>query len=608
MILVIVESPSKARTISSYLGEDYKVLASFGHIMDLPKKVYGIDFQNNFEPQFEINPKAKKNIKYIIEEAKKSSEIILATDADREGEAISFHLQEILKKFQKKISRIYFKEITKKEILNSINNKKQIDKNLVEAQYSRRVLDRIFGFELSPVLWKFLSNYFLSAGRVQSVALKWIVEREKEILEFIPKEFFQINLNINQNGEDYLFQNIEKINSKEELEHTLDKMNLKNLELGETIQKNIFLKIIEAKEKKIISPSPPPFITSSLQKEASNYLKFPPDKTMKLAQKLYEGINIGEKKITGLITYMRTDSFRVSDDIKEEAKKYIEKNFGKDFHKEKISKNKNNSQDAHEAIRPTSLSHTPESLKSFLKKEELELYKMIFNRFLESQMSEHEFIKKEIIGEINSIKFHYFENEDIKLGYKILREKKENKSKLKFKIGENIKIEKINLEQKFTESPHRFTEASLIEKLEKSGIGRPSTYSNTLETLYKRAYVEKKEKSLHPIGFSFDVIEILKQNFFQFLEDEFTKKMEDDLDLISIGKKERGIFIKEFYDELTKLKTVSRKVKSNINEIKQKKESCPSCGKNLEKKKSKKGKFYFLCSGFPSCDFMKYID
>lgn len=604
MILVIVESPSKAKTISSYLGNEYKVLASFGHIMDLPKKTYGIDFENNFEPKFEVNPKSKKNLKYIIEESKKSSEIILATDPDREGEAISFHLKEILKKFQKKIFRIYFREITKKEILKSIQNKTQINQNLVEAMYSRRVLDRIFGFELSPVLWKFLSNYFLSAGRVQSVALKWIVEREKEILEFVPKEFFTLKIKILNEDKEFELKNIEKINSSEELKSILEKLNILKLELGNLKLKNKFLKITNINEKKIISPSPMPYITSSLQKEASNYLKFPPEKTMKLASKLYEGIKIPGGKITGLITYIRTDSYRVSDEIKLEAKKFIEENFGTEFHMEKFSKKKTNSQDAHEAIRPTSISNSPENLKNVLNKDELELYKIIYNRFLESQMSDYEFIKKEIIGELDGIKFHGFQIEDLKLGYKILKDKKKS-IPLKFQIGNKFSVDEILAEQEFTESPHRFTEASLIEKLEKTGIGRPSTYANTLETLYKRAYIEKKEKSLHPIGFSFDVIEILKQNFFDLLEDDFTKKMEDDLDLISIGKKQRARFIEEFYLKLNELKKSSKKVKS---EIKQKTETCPNCNKPLEKKKSKKGKFYLLCSGFPSCDFMKYID
>lgn len=494
--LIIVESPAKANTIKKFLGGNTKVVASMGHIRDLPKSKLGVNIENDFEPEY-INIRGKGDlIKSLKKEASKARKVYLATDPDREGEAIAWHLAHILELNEKDLNRVTFNEITKNAVQDAIKAPRTLDKNLIDAQQARRVLDRIVGYQISPLLWKKVRKG-LSAGRVQSVAVKLIVDREEEIEKFIPEEYWNI------------YANLLKLKGKKAFEAKFvgkdgKKQELKNEEEVKTIlaeiEKNKFVvKNIKKSEKKR-TPAPP-FTTSTMQQEASRKLGFTLKKTMSVAQGLYEGLKIGEKGHVGLITYMRTDSTRISDVARAAAKEQIEKEFGTDFYENRFYKTKADSQDAHEAIRPTYIGLTPDSIKADLTNDQYKLYKLIYNRFIASQMSQATF--DTIAVDINCGDYNFKANGQT-LKFKgfmavYVEDKEEKEEKIpELEINEELVKDKIEPKQSFTEPPPRYTEASLVKALEEKGIGRPSTYSPTITTILERRYIEKEQKQLVP--------------------------------------------------------------------------------------------------------------
>src|SRR3989344_6056781 len=602
MKLVIVESPTKARTISKFLGKGFKVESSFGHVRDLPKSKLGVDVENNFEPQYIIPVKARKNLNLLKKEAQKAEQIILATDEDREGEAIAWHLAQALglseikgEKSKIKVERIVFHEITEKAIENALMHPREIDIDLVNAQQARRILDRLVGYKLSPFLWQKVARG-LSAGRVQSVAVRLIADREEEIEKFVKQEYWSITASLGGGFDAKLI----KIGEK-----TLEKFDIKNEEdaqkIAEEISKNqCVVKSVETKKEK--KNPPPPFITSTLQQTASQRIGFSAKQTMMFAQRLYE---------EGLITYMRTDSLNLSEDALAQAKNFIKENFGEKYsipEPRKFKTKSKGAQEAHEAIRPTDTSQTPESLKNKLEEKEWRLYNLVWRRFLASQLPEAEVeaTKADIASGNYLLRANgarlafdgFLKVYPLQISENILPELREN---------EELKTEKVLPEQHFTEPPARYSEATLIKILEKHGIGRPSTYAPTISTIQERGYVEKLEdKKLHPTETGKIVNKILVENFPEIVDIEFTAKIEEEFDEIAEGKKEWIPVIKEFHDPFEKhLKEKYETVKSQKTEEKTG-EQCPECGKDLLIKRGRFGKF-IACSGFPDCKFTKKI-
>ena len=536
--LIIVESPAKANTIKKFLGGNTKVVASMGHIRDLPKSKLGVDIEHNFEPEY-INIRGKGDlIKSLKNEAKKAKKIYLATDPDREGEAIAWHLAYILNIPEDSICRVTFNEITKETVQNSMKNPRKIDKNLTDSQQARRVLDRIVGYKISPILWKKVKRG-LSAGRVQSVAVKLIVDREQEIENFKPEEYWSIYANLLEEKSNKVFiakffgKNGKKIelHSKDEVDEILNNINNKKFIVDE-------VKIGQKKR----NPAPP-FTTSTMQQEASRKLNFSLKKTMSVAQGLYEGVKVEERGTVGLITYMRTDSTRISEEARKYAKEYIIKTYGEDFYENRYFKTKENSQDAHEAIRPTYIDLNPEIIKNSLTNDQYKLYKLIYNRFIASQMATaiYDTISANIMinnylfkANGQSIKFKGFmalyveslenDNEEENINIPKLSEKQEL-------INKNI-----DTKQSFTEPPPRYTEASLVKILEEKGIGRPSTYSPTITTILERRYIEKVQKQLVPTDLGKIVNKLLTENFTDIVNVEFTAKIESEFDQIAERK------------------------------------------------------------------------
>ncbi len=599
--LIIVESPAKAKTIKNFLGKNYEVIASKGHIRDLPKSSFGIKVENDkLIPQYRITQDHKDIAKLLKEKAKKAKTIYIATDEDREGEAIGYHIAHIIGKKPEELPRIVFHEITKKAIKEALKNPRKLDLNRVNAQQTRRLLDRIVGYKLSPLLNKKIQKG-LSAGRVQSAALKIIVDREREIKEFIPKEYWSIE-GIFKKTEATLI----KYNNKK-----LEKFDIKNQQEAQKIVdelKNKEFSVSKIEKKKSITKSPAPFMTSTLQQVASSELNFSPKKTMQIAQKLYEGVKtpLGEM---GIITYMRTDSLHIAKEAQDMAIEFIEKNIGKNYAQKKEYKTKNQSaQEAHEAIRPVDTKLTPQDLQNYLSQDELKLYTLIFNRFIASQMKDAEF-------EIQNI---YLTNEkgEFKISgkrlvfdgfYKIYSKPSSDKIIPEFKENEKLKIEDIKATQHFTKPPERFTEASLIKKLESLGIGRPSTYAPTITLLKNRHYVEVKDKKLIPTEIAFKVIEILEKHFPEIVDAKFTANMEQILDEIAENKKEWQNVLKDFYFPFIELiqkkdkEIPSQKIATPIDE------TCPECGKVLVIRKGRFGEF-IACSGFPKCKYTRPLE
>ncbi|SKA76423.1 DNA topoisomerase-1 [Clostridium sp. USBA 49] len=649
--LVIVESPAKAKTIGKYLGKNYIVEASMGHVRDLPKSQLGVDIENQYTPKY-ITIRGKGELLDKLKKvAKKSEKIYLATDPDREGEAISWHLAQILNIDQAEKCRIEFNEITKNAVKNAIKAPRTINSNLVNAQQARRILDRLVGYEISPVLWKKI-KWGLSAGRVQSVALKLICDREKEIKEFVPKEYWSIECKLHKNGDKktFIVKLLSKNNDKIEInsEEESNKI-ISQLENGEFIVSKI------KKSQKNKNPLPP-FTTSTLQQDAYKKLNYTTKKTMSIAQQLYEGIDIKGHGTLGLITYMRTDSVRVSSEAQKSARDFISNTYGADYipSNPRIFKGKKNIQDAHEAIRPTYIELTPDIVKESLKDEQYKLYKLIWNRFMASQMSSCilNTISIDIInGEYtfkahgSSIKFEGF----MKLYEYLSQEEEEAINIPELSEGEILSKISINGVQHFTQPLPRFSEASLVKTLEENGIGRPSTYAPIISTLLDRKYIERNKKTLIPTELGTIVNSMLSHYFKEIVDVEFTAAMESKLDNIEEGKESWIAVVDEFFKPIKKSVEIAEKeiskitIEDKVSDVKcdkcgrnmvikhgrfgdflacpgypeckntkpiveQLDVKCPKCGGNILIKKSKKGKKFFGCSNYPSCNFVSWFE
>ena len=607
--LIIVESPAKANTIKKFLGGSTKVLASMGHIRDLPKSKMGIDIEHDFEPEY-INIRGKGDlIKSLKQEAKKAKKVYLATDPDREGEAIAWHLAYILADDKDKMSRVTFNEITKTAVQNAIKNPRDIDVNLVDAQQARRVLDRIVGYKMSPVLWKKVKRG-LSAGRVQSVAVKLIVDREEEIEKFIPEEYWNI----------YVI--LEDKESKKEFEARFYGKNGKKLEIHSQEEVDNILKEIE-KAKYIIdevkrgekkrNPAPP-FTTSTMQQEASRKLGFTLKKTMSIAQGLYEGVKIPEKGTVGLITYMRTDSTRISEEARKAAKEHIVSTYGEKYYENRYYRTGKDSQDAHEGIRPTYSDLEPEKIKDSLTKDQYKLYRLIYNRFMASQMAAAIYDTMAVTINANDytfkangqrLKFEGF----MKLYVEGTDQKEQDVEGMlpDLKEKEEVKLNKINPKQSFTEPPPRYTEASLVKALEEKGIGRPSTYSPTITTILERRYIEKEQKQLIPTELGKIVNKLLTENFSDVINIEFTAKIENEFDDIAEGKEPWKQMIREFYGPFEKeIEKVEKELEhvelvDEVSDV-----QCEKCGRMMVYKYGRYGKF-LACPGYPECKNTKPI-
>ncbi len=612
--LVIVESPAKANTIKKFLGGKSKVVASMGHIRDLPKSKLGIDIENNFEPQY-INIRGKASlINSLKKDAKEAKKVYLATDPDREGEAIAWHLAYILGIDVNDLCRVTFNEITKTAVKNGIENPRKIDLNLTNAQQARRVLDRIVGYKISPVLWKKVKRG-LSAGRVQSVAVKLIVDREEEIEKFIPEEYWNIYLIASDKKTKTKFQaRFYGIDGKKIELHKQEGVEniLKDLENKKYIVKEI------KKGEKRRTPAPP-FTTSTMQQEASRKLNFAIKKTMSIAQGLYEGVKLPNHGETGLITYMRTDSTRVSNEARLVAKEQIEKIYGKEYYENRFYKTKSEAQDAHEAIRPAHIELTPEEIKDSLSSDQYKLYKLIYNRFLASQMASA--VYDTISATISADKYEFKANgQTIKFkGFMTLYvESTENAKEEEFtkipdlKENEEVKKEELTSKQSFTEPPARYTEASLVKTLEEKGIGRPSTYAPIITTILARRYVEKQQKQLVPTDLGKIVNKLLIENFGDIINVEFTAKMESEFDKVAEGNENWKSVIKEFY---TPFERIVEKVEKELEHVKLEDEvsdiPCEFCGRMMVIKYGRYGKF-LACPGYPECKnakpFVETID
>lgn len=601
--LVIVESPTKARSISKMLGRNYKVKATVGHLRDLPKSKFGVDIENDFEPEYIKVRGRAKTINELKKEADKADKVYLATDPDREGEAISWHLEYLLDLDSNENNRVEFHEITKANVMNAIKNPRKIDKNLVDAQQARRVMDRIVGYEISPILWKRVKSG-LSAGRVQSVALKLIVDRQKEIDDFIPEEYWTITAK----------HKYEKIAFESEFYGSKSKKMKISNESGakkvlDKIEKDKFRVDSISKTKRKRRPYAP-YTTSTLQQDASNKLGFSTRFTMQLAQQLYEGIDIGKEGTVGLISYMRTDATRISKEIVGESLRYIKDKYGDKYagRGNTYSGKKKGSQDAHEAIRPTSIFRDPISIKTYLTDQQYKLYKLIWTRVVASQMADYEYLSTQISFENKGLYFR--SNGKITLfdGFNKLSGNLDNENILPdLKEGDVVSAEKITKDQHFTNPPARYTEASLVKTLEEFGIGRPSTYSATINQIMSRNYVELDGKSIYPTELGKTVNEFLQENFDDVINVEFTAEMENQLDRIAedeiFWKDVLKNFYKDFSKDMAAVKkdTTDYKVKDRILD-----EKCPKCGKPLAIKHGRNGKF-IGCTGFPDCDFTKSI-
>ncbi len=607
--LIIVESPAKANTIKKFLGGNVKVMASMGHIRDLPKSKMAVDIENDFEPEY-INIRGKGDlIKSLKKEAKSAKQVYLASDPDREGEAIAWHLSHILEIPENSNCRVTFNEITKETVKESIKKPRTINMDLVDAQQARRVLDRIVGYKISPVLWKKVKRG-LSAGRVQSVAVKLIVDREEEIEKFIPEEYWNIYANLLEPNSDKNFQATlyGKDNKKIEI-HTKEEVDeiLKNIEKGKYIVSDV------KKGEKKRTPAPP-FTTSTMQQEASRKLSFTLKKTMSVAQGLYEGVHVGEKGTVGLITYMRTDSTRISDEARAKAKEVITQKYGENYYENRYYKTKQNAQDAHEAIRPTYIDLEPEKIKDFLTTDQYKLYRLIYNRFIASQMSNAIYDTVTANIDVNNYNFKA-SGQTLKFkGFMTLyvetledEKEEEDNSVPDLLIGQEVKKEKLEAKQSFTQPPARYTEASLVKALEEKGIGRPSTYSPTITTILERRYIQKEQKQLIPTDLGKIVNKLLVENFPDVINVEFTAKIEEEFDEVAEGKKPWKQVIREFYGPF---KITLDRVEKELEHVELVEEvsdvPCEKCGRMMVIKYGRYGKF-LACPGYPECKNAKPI-
>ncbi|ADQ05400.1 DNA topoisomerase I [Caldicellulosiruptor owensensis OL] len=601
--LVIVESPAKAKTIAKYLGKEFKVEASMGHVRDLPKSDLGVDIENGFVPKY-INIRGKADVINRLKKSAESAEkVYLATDPDREGEAISWHLATILGLDVNDNVRITFNEITKKAVQESLKNARPIDQNLVNAQQARRVLDRLVGYKLSPFLWEKVKGG-LSAGRVQSVATRLVVEREEEIENFKPEEYWTLEAVFKKDNQEFKAKFYGDKKGKIELKNQGQVQ-----EIEEKI-KNKEFKVVKIKVSEKKKNPPPPFITSTLQQEASRKLRFTPAKTMAIAQMLYEGVEIKGEGSIGLITYMRTDSTRISEEAQQAARNLIMQKFGREYLPEKprVYKTKKDAQDAHEAIRPTYLEMDPESIKDSLTPDQYKLYKLIYDRFLASQMesSIYDVLSAELevegyVFRLTGSKLKFAGFMEVYVEGKDTEDEEEESQLPEISEGEVLKPIKLESKQHFTQPPSRYTEATLIKALEEKGIGRPSTYAPTIQTILERGYVVKEDRFLKPTELGKLVTNILKEYFKDIIDIEFTAELESNLDKIEEGKLEWTDVVRKYYQPLEKELEIAR---NTMNKVKVEDEEtdivCENCGRKMVIKKGRYGKF-LACPGYPEC-------
>lgn len=627
--LVIVESPAKAKTINKILGQNYEVASSMGHIMDLPGNSFGVDVENNFKPEYVIIPGRKTVVKKLKAYCKDKSYIYLATDPDREGEAISYHLAELLGK-NKNVSRVAFNEITDKAVLEAFSKPGKIDMDKVNSQQARRILDRIVGYELSPLLWRKVGRG-LSAGRVQSVAVRLIVEREREIRAFVPQEYWEIEAelekresiehraeSIGQSAQKRFLAKLEKIDDK--------KADIKNKDQADKIVadlkgKDFVVDKIEKKEKQRLPYAP--FTTSKLQQEAFNRLHFLSYKTMRVAQDLYEGIELGKEGHTGLITYMRTDSVRCSEESINEARSFIESAFGREFVPDTPNryKSKKTAQGAHEAIRPTSAKRDPESIKEFLTDDQYKLYKLIWSKFVASQMKPARILvttvgikadspsAKSRLAEADNYYFKATGSVELFKGWTIIYPEPQEKEQTFSELSEGELLNLIALipSQHFTKPPARYTDGSLVKALEEDGIGRPSTYAPIIQTIVTRDYVRRQKGVFVPTELGEVVTDLLIEHFPVVLDVQFTANMENELDKVEEGRADWVGLLKEFYQPFSKtLAEAKIRMKDLKREVIPSSEVCNKCGMPMVIKWGRRGKF-LSCSGFPNCKNAKSI-
>ena len=608
--LVIVESPAKSKTIRKILGDGYSIEASFGHVRNLPTKDpstenLGFDINDHFKPKFEVIPGKQAVVKKLNDMAQKADKIYLASDPDREGEAIAWHVRQLLKVPDEKVLRIVFNEITPKAVKHSVENPRGIDMDMVKAQQTRQILDKLVGYKLSPVLWKQIGNRNLSAGRVQSVALRMICEREDEIEAFVPQEYWSIHADLDKDGKifeaelsKYKNKAIEKtIKNQEEAQKIVDYLQSPDREFE-----------VEKVTKKTMKRKPTaPFITSTLQRAASSKLGFGVQKTMQVAQKLYEGIEIDGTPV-GLITYMRTDSVRVSDDAQTMAKDFILSNYGEKYYPETpnvYTKGKQNVQDAHEAIRPSYPERTPESIKQYLDSDQFKLYKLIWNKFMSSQMANAEIANKSIEIKAGDCLLKSGTSKVTFDGFlKLYNDSEEDEQASDSKIpdlekGDKVICKKINPKQHFTQPPPRYNEASLVKALEEHGIGRPSTYATIITVIQTRKYVEKRDKALFPTLLGRTVSKQLVNQFADIMDYKFTAGMESKLDEIAEKKAVWNEVLEKFYEPF--IQEVNKALGNNERVRIESNIKCPNCGRPMLVRTSRKGQQFLGCSGYPEC-------
>ncbi len=606
--LIIVESPAKVKTIKKFLGSDYAVEASYGHVRDLPKSTMGIDILHDYKPHYKVLTDKKEIVEKLKTQAKSAGKVYLATDPDREGEAISWHLAELLKVDEDKLCRIEFNEITKTAVMAAIKNPRDLNVNLIDAQQARRVLDRLVGYELSPVLWHKVKSH-LSAGRVQSVVVRLVCEREEEIKNFVPEEYWTLAANVKDaKGKKKFEIEYHSTNGKKiKLTDAAKVQEIKALCTGDFIVKSI-------KNSTKVKRPPPPFITSTLQQEAFRSLNFSTAKTMKNAQDIYEGVEVKGHGTVGLITYMRTDSARISNEALDAVRGYIREKYGENYlpNNANYYTNKKNSQDAHEAIRPTYMELTPEVVADSLSPDHLKLYRLIYNRFVACQMKPAEFDVVNMEAENNG---NLFKATGSKLkfdGYKCVYEdedKAESKDRLlpEMQVGEKLTFLSWNEQQHFTQPAPRYTEGSLVKKLEELGIGRPSTYAPTIAIVHKRNYIKKEQKSLIPTDIGMIVNKILMEHFGNIVSYQFTADMETKLDEIEEGKRNWVQVIDEFYQPFDKM---VKEADQNIEKVTLQQRvtdiPCEKCGKMMVIKEGRFGEF-LACPDYPKCKFTKAI-
>jgi len=648
--LVIVESPAKAKTIEKFLGKNYKVLASNGHVRDLPKSQLGVDVEHHFAPKYITLRGRGEVLERIRREAKAANKVYLATDPDREGEAISWHLAQILKLDERSKCRIVFNEITATAVKNSIKGARAVDMNLVDAQQARRILDRLVGYKISPILWAKVRKG-LSAGRVQSVATRIICDREQEILDFVPEEYWVIAVQLGEKRGKKIFEaKFYGFDGK--------KADIPNQEAADDILKRIEGAAFTATDVRIgqkVRHPAPPFTTSSLQQEASRKLGFTTKRTMLVAQQLYEGVELAGKGASGLVTYIRTDSVRIAQEAQQAAKEHILAEFGAQYAPEKpnIYKGRAGAQDAHEAIRPTSLLNTPASVKGSLSNDQYKLYKLIYERFLASQMADARYETNTVTIDANGCTFRAIGERTLFDGFAVVYTESRDDAQEKevalpqIETGDSFILKKTESDQRFTQPPPRFTEAALVRILEEKGIGRPSTYSPTISTIIDRGYVMREKKLLLPTELGFVVTQIMKENFRDIVDIAFTADMEEKLDHVEDGSVEGEDVLREFYAPF--MKTVDAAF-SNIEKVVIPDEvsdipcekcgammvyktgrfgkflacpnfpecrntkpilekidiPCPLCGGALIKRKSKRGKAFYGCENYPACSFVSW--